>query len=102
MAIKKQVNLTVSDTALNFTVPSGIECTKAVMSVETAPIRVQLDGTAATGTNGLLITHAQGLVTITGREAVANFSMIRDTSSDATVNITYFDSANGLEISGAK
>ena len=102
MAIKKQYNLTVADTALNFTVPAGITCTKAVMSIETAAIRVACDGTAATATNGVLVTNAQGLFVVHGLEAVANFSMIRDTSTSAVVNITYFEDQNGFEILGAK
>ena len=59
--------------ALGFTVPAGITCTKAVMSIETAAIRVACDGTAATATNGVLVTNAQGLFVVHGLEAVANY-----------------------------
>tara|TARA_R100000995_G_C3475066_1_gene120460 strand:+ start:1040 stop:1342 length:303 start_codon:yes stop_codon:yes gene_type:complete len=100
MAIKKQVNLTVADTALGFTVPSGISPTKAVFSLETAAIRIQTDGTAATATNGTRLIH-DNIYVVKGREAIANTSMIRDTSTSGVINIMFFDDSNGLEQLGA-
>ena len=101
MAIKKQ-QLTVADTAVGFTVPSGIVPTKASFSLATGAIRIQLAGSTATSSAAMIITHAQGIVTITGNEAISNASMIRDGSDSGALDITYFDDYNGIEISGSK
>jgi len=99
MAIKKQLNLTVADTALGFTVPSGIEATKAVFSLETADIRITTDGTTATATNGILLKKDK-VHRVTGRESISNASFIRDTSTSGVVNIHYFDDMNDIETIG--
>ena len=59
MALGSEVNKTVAGTAVSLTVPDGTNY--AVMSIETAAIRVRHDGTAPTGTNGVLVTNGEFL-----------------------------------------
>ena len=98
MAIKFQA-LTVADTALGFTVPSGVVPNKAVISVETAAFRIRLDGSAATATVGHLV-NAGDQFEVHGFEAIAAASMIRDTGTSAALSIHYFDGNNYIKTNG--
>jgi hypothetical protein len=60
----------------------------AVLSVETAPIRFTVDGTAATTSVGFLLNPGD-TVTITGRGDIESLSMIRTTSTSASVQAAY-------------
>ena len=86
MALGSEVNKTVAGTAVSLTVPDGTNY--AVMSIETAAIRVRHDGTAPTGTNGVLVTNGEFLE-IGGEDTLDQIQLIRDTSTSAVVNVAY-------------
>jgi len=98
MAIKFQ-NLTVSTTAVGFTVPSGIVPNKAVLSIQDSGISVRLDGTDATAANGNYV-QAGDQFEVHGFEAISAFTCIRASSTDAILNIHYFDGNNYIKTNG--
>jgi hypothetical protein len=72
------------------TIATGVtkSAVRAFITVETQPIRIRYDGTAATATVGHLLAIGD-YITIDGQENVSNISMIRQ-AVDGVVNITYF------------
>lgn len=98
MAIKFQ-NLTVSTTAVGFTVPAGIVPNKAVLSIQDSGISVRLDGTDATAANGNYIQIGDPFE-VHGLEAIEAFTMIRATSTDAIINVHFFDGNNYITTNG--
>ena len=101
MAFGSEVNKTVAGTAVSLTVPDGTNYAVASIetatpnrqtftgaSIETAAIRVRHDGTAPTGTNGVLVTNGEFLE-IYGEDTLDQIQMIRDTSTSAVLNIAY-------------
>ena len=86
MAFGSEVNKTVAGSAVSLTVPDGTNY--AVACIETAAIRVRHDGTAPTGTNGVLVTNGEFLE-IYGEDTLDQIQMIRDTSTSAVLNIAY-------------
>jgi hypothetical protein len=79
-------SLTVAGSAVALTVPSG--ATSAMLTVETAPIRVSLSGTP-TASSGLYY-DAGSTLEITGTASLAGLKMIRATGVSAVVNVSYF------------
>ena len=79
--------LTVSTTAVGLTIPSG--ATRAVVYVESQPVRWRDDGVAPTSTVGVpaVDTDAFELPSI---QSVNQFQAIRSGASDATLNIVYY------------
>ena len=86
MAFGSEVNKTVAGSAVSLTIPDGTNY--AVASIETAAIRVRHDGTAPTGTNGVLVTNRE-VLEIYGEDTLDQIQMIRDTSTSAVLNIAY-------------
>lgn len=80
-----QTALTISDTAISLTVPTGAN--SAVIGVRGASIRYRDDGTAPTATTGIQVDAGDVIVVCSG--SIARFQMIR-TAGDATVNILYY------------
>lgn len=62
--------------------------TKAFITIETAPIRVRLDGTAPTATVGHLLNAGDSLELDTASN-IANFKAIRTTAVSAIIDCTY-------------
>jgi hypothetical protein len=93
MALGSEVNKTVAGTAVSLTVPDGTNY--AVMSIETAAIRVRHDGTAPTGTNGVLVSNGEFLE-IYGEDTLDQIQLIRDTATSAVVNVAYGVDSSGL------
>lgn len=86
--------ITVSDSAVGFTAgtrqpTSALGAQAALVTVETQPIRIRMDGTDPTATVGHLLQDTDALV-ITGPNNVIKFRAIRDGGSDATILVTYF------------
>ena len=84
--IGKSQLLTVT-TVVGLTVPDvALSC---VLSVETEPVRLQLDGTPATQSKGLLLPVGQ-LLTLTGRRTLKAVSLCDTSAGASTVNVLYF------------
>ena len=92
MATFEHQTLTVTETAVGLTVTKGTSY--ACISIETAAVRIRLDGTDASGTVGFLVTNGQEL-TLFGEDALNDISFFADTSTDAVLNI-----ASGRDNSG--
>lgn len=86
--------LTVSTAAVPFTVATyaptgGIPAKAAYVTVETQPIRYKFSGGTAPSSSVGHLGAASGWFVVVGSTNVANFRMIRQSSSDSTVNVTY-------------
>jgi hypothetical protein len=64
----------------------------AKLSVETASIRIRVDGGAPTSTLGHLLA-IDDIVELANAYEIANFRAIRTDSTSATIMITYFESS---------
>jgi hypothetical protein len=89
-------SISVTDTAIGFTeakISKGINSNKipqsAMFSIETASIRIRMDGTAPTASTGLLLT-AGTVVTVLGETNIKRFKAIRSGSTSATIEVLYF------------
>lgn len=80
--------LTVSNTAVGFTIPTTVQTRAVMFTVETDQIRFRVDGTAPDSATGILL-EAGDLVEMTNVDMITNFKAIRVTS-DATLQIHYF------------
>ena len=81
--------LTVADTAVGLTSATYSDATRAEMTLETAQIRVWLDGTAPTATVGMPIYVGDPIV-LNSAAQIANFKAIRTNSTSGTLSIQYF------------
>jgi len=85
---------TVSTSVVTLT-PSKLEPSDAppidavLITVETASIRIRLDGVDPTSTEGHLIAADEALW-IKGINALRQFKAVRATTSDATIRISYY------------
>lgn len=84
-------SLTVGSTATAFAVAQYAGVVYARYTVDTADVRVRLDGTAPTLTSGELHESDTGQVyELHGARMVANTKLIRATGSDGKVNVHFF------------
>ena len=86
--------LTVTGTPVGVTagfIPTitGPNVLGASFVVETAPIRITLDGTTPTASVGILFQPGD-FVTLSSEADVKNFKAVRTTSTSATLYVTYF------------
>lgn len=84
-------DITVAGTAVGFTATGANSIAgqrNAFITVEGAPIRVRLDGTAATATVGTLVRDG-GDITLGSIESLSRFSAIRTTGTSATIRCHY-------------
>lgn len=65
------------------------DATHALLSIETASLRFLDTGATATATNGHRLA-ADTFFWISGRQRLLDWSMIRDTGTSATVQVTYY------------
>lgn len=79
--------LTVSTTAVGLTVPA--KAIRAVIGVEAQPIRWRDDGSNPTSSAGML-QKADTTIELYDPQSINAFKAIRDDSSDATLNISYY------------
>jgi hypothetical protein len=89
-------SISVTDSAVGFTAAKITPTSnnhkipqEAVFSVETASIRVRMDGTDPTASTGLLIPSGT-IFTVTGQTDIRRFKAIRDGSTSATIEVLYF------------
>jgi len=61
----------------------------ALISIETASVRIRLDGIAPTSTEGHLLEVGDFLLIYGGTNALRKFQAVRATATDATMHITY-------------
>lgn len=85
--------ITVANTALGFTAakitpPGRPEATQASCRLETAEIRWRIDGLPATTTVGILLQPGD-VLTVTGHDVMATFSMIRTTATSGLLSCNY-------------
>lgn len=83
--------LTVSNSAVGLTVPSGTH--KALIVCESAGVRCREDGTDPTATTGALIRDGDVVEYMDSNwESTLNtVRFIRDGGTDATLNVHYYD-----------
>jgi len=86
--------LTVSTTVVKLTPAKlktdlNVPAKAAYLAVEGGPIRIWLDGTDPTSTEGIQI-FADGRFLVTGPNDLRNLKMIRSGTSDAKVFVQYF------------
>lgn len=79
--------VTVSNSAVGLTVPSG--AVRAEFVVEDQPLRYRLDGTSPTATVGTL-AKADKSFEIYGEAALEAFEAIRDGGTDANLSVHYY------------
>lgn len=77
----------VGDSAIGLSVPSG--ATRAVVGVESQPIRYRNDGEEPTSSVGFLV-KADVTFELHGNEALKNFQAIRSGETDGVLNIIYY------------
>ncbi len=83
--------LIIGNTAggISLTASKYADAVKATIQVETAPIRVTIDGvTSPTTTVGKLFNSGDEIY-LESVEEIANFKAIRTTSTSATINVDY-------------
>jgi hypothetical protein len=79
--------LTVSTVVLRLTVPAGT--VRAVIGIEAQPIRYRVDGNVPSSSVGFLV-KADQTIEIEGNLAVKAFRVIRQSSTDAVLNVIYY------------
>lgn len=79
--------ITVADTAIGLTVPTGAQ--RAVLIVEAQPLRYRDDGEDPTTSAGMPVAAAVRFE-IESRESLLAFKAIRSTGSSSTLNVTYY------------
>jgi hypothetical protein len=88
MEAKGYQQLTVSSTAVAPTLPTGAQVQLMVISVETANVRYRDDGTNPTASVGMPLWLNQPPFSFNGD--ISKIKFIRQASTDAVVNITYY------------
>lgn len=80
--------LTVSSTAVGFTLPTSMQVRAVNFTCETDQIRFRVDGSNPDSTTGVLVNDGD-IVDLLNVDAINNFKAIRITN-DATIQIHYF------------
>ncbi len=83
--------ITVADTAIGFTASklnASPKPKRVFITVESAPLRYRMDGTAPTSTVGHNMVPSQSL-TLEGISQLNNFKAIRTGATSATLQVTY-------------
>lgn len=80
-------SVTVSSTAVGLTPATYAGATTALITVETAAIRMRMDGTAPTASVGTLLNAGDGII-LNSPEQIAGFQAIA-VDADATIMIEY-------------
>jgi len=78
---------TISQTVSSLQVP-GTDVVGVIITIDSADIRMRADGTDPVGGNGGGLKMTSGSVwEIEGREWIVNAKFIRDSTSDAVINV---------------
>ena len=81
-------SISVAGTAVGFTAGTADDAKYALVTVETAAIRVRTDGTSPTATEGHELEPGDQLLLETSKE-VLNFKAIRRDGVSATIRVSY-------------
>jgi len=66
----------------------GVKASRAVMTLETAQIRYNYDGTAPTSATGHIL-NANDVLVLVGGDAIQNFRRIRTGGTSGVLQVTY-------------
>lgn len=81
--------VTVAATAIGLTSATYADAIRAMITVETAQIRMRFDGTNPTAAIGH-IGNADDIIYLEGTEQLANFNAIRVGAISGVLRVTYF------------
>lgn len=84
-----QTGLTVSNSAIGLTIPSGIRPNYAFITTENNQIRFRVDGTDPTSSEGHIVDPGS-TIELVDEEQIRKFKAIRTGAADAIFRITYF------------
>lgn len=79
--------ITVDNTVKTLTVPANTLF--ALISLESNPIRIRMDGSNPSTTDGMLIS-VDTVFIIEGKDALVNFKTTRQGASDGIIQVHYF------------
>jgi hypothetical protein len=82
-------SVTIAAASTPLTAATYLDATRAVMTLETAEIRITTDGTAAAAAVGHII-KVDDVVTIVGTAQIARFRGYRTTGVSGVLKVTYF------------
>lgn len=82
-------SVTIPAASTGLTAGKYLDATKAILTLETAKIRITTDGTAASATVGHTIL-IDDVVTLDGTEQIANFRGYRVGAVSGVLKVTYF------------
>jgi len=80
--------LTVSSSSVGLTIPVAPQCRAVIFTVESNQIRMRVDGSAVTATDGILL-YVGDVVEVLNVDMINNCRLIA-VGSDATIQIHYF------------
>lgn len=83
-------SITVSGTAVGLTTATILGKETAFITVETAPVRVMLEGTDAASSNGHIL-RVDDVLELDSSEAMAKVSFIRTGGTSGTLRCSYGD-----------
>ncbi len=89
-ATKEQITVSTSPVKLTEENVDQYQRTVVIVNVEGHPIRMWIDGSDPTSSEGLLVDEGAKLV-FANRTQARNFRAIRDGADDATLNVQYLD-----------
>lgn len=82
-------SVTIAAASTGLTAGTYLNATRAILTLETAQIRITTDGTAASATVGHII-NIDDVITLEGTEQIARFRGFRTGGVSGVLKITYF------------
>jgi len=82
-------SVTVAASSIGLTAGKYLDAVKALITLETAQIRITTDGTAASATVGHII-NIDDVVTLEGSHQIASFRGFRTGATSGVLKATYF------------
>ena len=83
-------SITVADSAIGGTSATYLTATRAEMTLETAQIRIRVDGTDPTSSEGHLV-EVGDVIVLTSASQISNFKAIRTGASSGVLKVTYYN-----------
>lgn len=82
-------SVTIAASSTGLTAGTYLDAIRAIITLETAQIRITTDGTAASATVGHLI-EVDDVITLVGTHQIASFRGYRTGSVSGVLKVTYF------------
>lgn len=82
-------SVTIAASSTGLTAGTYQDAVRAILTLETAPIRITTDGTAASATVGHLIDEMD-IITLEGTEQIVRFRGHRTGAVSGVLKVTYF------------